>query len=59
MQSSVAVELSSGALSSAVAICESAFFVVPCGYLGFGALGELPPCFRHLEKQRLVAIVSG
>jgi hypothetical protein len=37
----------------------SAFLVVSCGRFGFGALGELPPCFSHLEKQGLVAIVCG
>jgi hypothetical protein len=37
-------------LSSAEVGEESAFFVVPCGRFGFGALGELPPCFRHLRE---------
>jgi hypothetical protein len=37
----------------------SAFFIVLCCRLSFLHFGEMPPCLRHLEKPRLVAVVCG
>jgi len=42
------VTLSSGATASYYVDAKRAILRAP----GFGALGELPPCFSHLEKQR-------
>jgi hypothetical protein len=42
-----------------VTVLRSPVLVVSSGRLRFRQLGEMPPCFRHLEKLRLVAIVCG
>jgi hypothetical protein len=42
-----------------VSIDALAFFVVPIGHPGFCQLGEVAPCFGHLQKPCLVAIVCG
>jgi hypothetical protein len=56
---SVATKAKVSVAAVLVASYVSALFVIPCICSGFLQLGEMAPCFRHLEKPRFVAVVCG